>query len=141
MGKYTVEAYTDAFNHIDSVCFDTVELQLFNLPKLMLLPGMLIHQPWLVASVLPASIVLDLGRSHGMAALTKRIESMAERIQELANKRRKVEQHDVKHEELIRRGGVNEFVERRWSETARLLDDLTIRYHALISFRAFMNRL
>ena len=46
----------------------------------MPLPGMLIHQPWLVASVLPATVVLDLGRSHGVAALTKRIESMAERI-------------------------------------------------------------
>ena len=135
--KYTVDAYTDAFNHIVSMCFDTAEPQFFTLPKLMPLLGMLIHQPWLVASVLLATDVLDLGRSHGMAALTKRIGSMAERRQELANNM--VEQHDVKHEELIRRGGMNELVERRWNEIADFLDDLTIRYHALVSLRAFMN--
>ena len=44
--KYTVDAYTDAFNHIVSMCSDTVRLHLFTLPKVRLLFGMLIHQQW-----------------------------------------------------------------------------------------------
>jgi len=139
--KYTVEGYTDAFNSIVSVSFGTVETKLFALPKLMLLPGMLVNQPWLVVSVLPASIVLDVGRARMITAMTRRVEALSRKIQELANRRRKIEQHDAKHEELIRRGASSAFAEAAWRELATEIEANTLRYHSLTSLRAFINAL
>mmetsp|Transcript_86305 Transcript_86305/g.252501 ORF Transcript_86305/g.252501 Transcript_86305/m.252501 type:complete len:815 (+) Transcript_86305:48-2492(+) len=139
--KFTVEAYTDAFNSIVSVMFNAVELKLFTLPKLMLLPSMLVNQPWLVVSVLPGSIVLDVGRARMITAMTRRIEALSRQIQELANRRRKIEQHDAKNEELIRRGASSAFAESAWRELAGDLEAHTLRYHSLTSLRAFVNAL
>lgn len=137
--KFTVEGYTDAFNSVVSVMFSTVEVKLFALPKLMLLPGMLMNQPWLVVSVLPASIALDVGRARMVTMMTRRIEALSRQIQELANRRRKIEQHDTKHEELIRRGHAGAFAEEAWRELAADIEASTLRHHALTSLRLFIN--
>jgi len=108
---------------------------------LMLLPGMLMKRPWLVVTVLPASVALDVGRANLIASLTKRLEKMSREIQELAQRRRKVEQHDTKHEELIRRGAASSFAEAQWRDIAVEIEDRTLRFHALSSLRSFINAL
>jgi len=139
--KYTIDAYTDAFNSIVDVSYRVVESKLFALPKLLLFPGMLQQQPMLVVSILPASIILDEGRSRMFASLTKRIEKMVREIRELSERRRKIEQHDAKHEELIRRGAASDFALSHWREVATVMEGKTLRYYALSSFRAFINGL
>lgn len=137
--KYTVEGYTDAFNAVVGLIHRTVEEKLFSLPKLVLLPGMLVNQPMLVVSVLPASIVLDIGRTRIVTQLARRIEQLSRQIQDLANRRRKVEEHDAKNEELIRRGASGAFVEANWRAMAKELESLSLRYQSLTSLRAFIN--
>jgi len=137
--KFTVEGYTDSFNSIISVMYSMVEIKLFTLPKILLLPGMMMSQPWLVFSVLPASVVLDFGRARVITTLTKRIEKLSRHIQELANRRRKIEQHDAKHEELIRRGAASGFAEGVWRGLASQIEQSTLRYSALTSLRSFIN--
>merc|ERR1712048_1341585 len=66
---------------------------------------------------------------------------MSRNIQELAQRRRKVEQHDTKNEELIRRGGASAFAEAQWQEIAAEVNDKTLRFHALQQLRAFINGL
>lgn len=139
--KHTVESYTDAFNSIVDVCYSLVEHKLFALPKLMLLPGMLWKQPMLVVTVLPISVALDVGRSKSIAMMTKKLEKMVREIQELAQRRTKVEQHDTKQEELIRRGAASTFVKDHWHEIAVDMQSRMLRYSALSSLRAFINAL
>lgn len=137
--RYTVEGYADSFNAVVSMWYSAIEAKLFAAPKLAMLPGMLLGRPKLVMMVMPLSLALDVGRAKIQSALTKRIEVMHREIQELANQRRKMEQHDTKNEELIRRGAAAEFVEEAWSRTARNLRDKTLRHSALSQFRSFIN--
>eukprot|EP00927_Polykrikos_kofoidii_P085468 TRINITY_DN9305_c0_g1_i1.p1 TRINITY_DN9305_c0_g1~~TRINITY_DN9305_c0_g1_i1.p1 ORF type:complete len:868 (+),score=123.04 TRINITY_DN9305_c0_g1_i1:152-2755(+) len=137
--KFTVEGYTDAYNAIVEVIHSTVESKLFALPKLILLPGMLVKQPWLVVSVLPASVALEMGRARMVATMTKRLEKISRDIKDLANQRRKIEQHDAKNEELIRRGSSSRFVASKWMALAVEIEEKTLRFHALASFRGFVN--
>merc|ERR1719199_572717 len=51
--KHTVEGYTDSYLNIVQMAYGVVERKLFSLPKLLLMPGILIKQPWLVVTVLP----------------------------------------------------------------------------------------
>lgn len=139
--KFTVEGYADALNGVVYTMYYTVESKLFALPKLMLLPGMLANQPWLVVCVLPASIALDVGRARMITMMARRIEALSREIQELANRRRKIEQHDTRNEELIRRGAASGFTEGSWRELAAELEDRSLRWHALRSLSGFINAL
>mmetsp|Transcript_10613 Transcript_10613/g.19597 ORF Transcript_10613/g.19597 Transcript_10613/m.19597 type:complete len:828 (-) Transcript_10613:18-2501(-) len=139
--RHTTEAYTDSYNSMVGLIFGTIERKLFSVPKLLLLPGMLVQQPWLVVSVVPASVGLEMFRAHTMAALTKSIEKFAREITELAQRRRKIEQHDTKNEELIRRSGLSDFAEQQWRHLAGEIERKTLKYTALGSLRGFINSL
>ncbi|CAK0811106.1 unnamed protein product [Prorocentrum cordatum] len=139
--KYTVESYAHAFNGLVGTCSNVIEGKLFRLPKLLLLPGMLMNQPWLVVTVLPASVFLDVGRTKVVGSMTKRIEKMSKEVQELASRRQKMEQHDTKHEELIRRGSSSGFAEGQWREIAMEIEGKALRTQALKSLRDFINHL
>jgi len=138
--KLTVEAYTQDFNQLVTVVFSAVEAKLFALPKLMQL-AVLMHQPRLVFTVLPASIALDVVRTRTVTSLTKIVEGFSREIVELQNRRAKVEQHDVKNEERIRRGASSAFARAQWLQLADEIDAKAFRYRALSSFRVFVNAL
>eukprot|EP00928_Gymnodinium_smaydae_P098469 TRINITY_DN9162_c3_g4_i1.p1 TRINITY_DN9162_c3_g4~~TRINITY_DN9162_c3_g4_i1.p1 ORF type:complete len:858 (-),score=205.56 TRINITY_DN9162_c3_g4_i1:103-2676(-) len=139
--NFTVEGYTGAITSLASTSFDIVERKLFSLPKLALIPGMLLSQPVVVATALPAAIGLDFVRANVMGKLTKRLEKLRRTQQDLANKRRKIEQHDTKNEELIRRGGMGAQTERQWRDVSLKLRVLQVQYDTLSLFKAFVNGL
>lgn len=135
--NFTVGGYAGALNDVASTAYQLVERKLFSLPKLTLLPGMLWSKPWLVATVLPASILLDEGKSQLMALLSNRIEDLSQEIQELANRRQRVELHDTRHQELIRMNAVADFAKARWRELSVRIAGLEMRKDALASVRGF----
>jgi len=134
----TVGSHSEAFNSVVSLSYSTIERKLFSLPKLALLPMMLWSSPWLIATVLPGSIALDMGKSQVVGMLSGRIESFNQQIQELSSRRQQVEQHDTKHEEVIRRGAATPLAKTRWINMSTTLADLQLRHDALANVRSFV---
>eukprot|EP00929_Paragymnodinium_shiwhaense_P002129 TRINITY_DN102329_c0_g1_i1.p1 TRINITY_DN102329_c0_g1~~TRINITY_DN102329_c0_g1_i1.p1 ORF type:complete len:829 (+),score=189.12 TRINITY_DN102329_c0_g1_i1:190-2676(+) len=139
--SFTVEGYVGALTSIAGTSYRIVERKLFSLPKLMLLPGMLTSQPLLMATALPAAIGLDFARASLIAKLTSRLEAIKKTIQDLANQRRKIEQHDTKSEEIIRRGGFANETAGHWREISGELRLLAVRYESLELFKSYVNGL
>jgi len=137
--NFTVGGYSDAFNGVANTANDLVGRKLFSLPKLALLPGMLCSKPWLVVTMLPMSVLLDEGKSWLTALLSSRIEALSQSIQEVSNRRQQIEQHDTKHQELIRLNAVAGFAKARWTELSLSLSDLQLREAALKSVRSFID--
>jgi len=92
-----------------------------------------------VAAVLPLSILLDEGKSRLTALLSGRIEALSDAIQEAGNRRQQVEQHDTKHQELIRLNSIVGFSRARWTALSASISDLQLRRDALKSVRSFID--
>lgn len=135
---FTVESFSESLDTIVAESYSIVERKLFSLPKLALLPGMLWRKPVLVATVIPGSIALDFLKSQLTALVSGMIESFNREMQELADRRRRVEQHDTKSEELIRRAGAGGMVRVHWRELTSKFEGRALRYGALRSVRTFI---
>eukprot|EP00927_Polykrikos_kofoidii_P070980 TRINITY_DN67331_c0_g1_i1.p1 TRINITY_DN67331_c0_g1~~TRINITY_DN67331_c0_g1_i1.p1 ORF type:complete len:875 (+),score=128.68 TRINITY_DN67331_c0_g1_i1:94-2625(+) len=135
----TVGNHADAMNSVVDAAYQAIGRKLFSLPKISLLPGMLWHKPMLVATVLPFSLALDMLKSYMVSVLSTHIEEYNREIQEFDSRQRQIEQHDTKHEELIRRGLAASFSRSQWKNVSKTLADLKLRHEALNSIREFVN--
>lgn len=139
--NFTAGTFADSLHKTVTTSYQIIQRKLFSLPKLALLPGMLWRKPVLVATVIPGSIGLDYLKSQLTALLSGLIESLSNEIQELADRRRRVEQHDTKREELIRRTDAGDLVRAQWQDLTDKLAELHLRWGALGSLRDFINYL
>lgn len=137
--NFTVEAYADAINSVVEVSFGILSDKLFTLPKLLLVPGVLATKPWLLTTVLPASMALDIGKAYLSTTLIRRTEALHRELMELASRRRRMELHDMKHEELIQRGHAARFAARRWRELGDKIEDRGMRLQAIQRLRGFVD--
>ncbi|CAE7215336.1 PDK4 [Symbiodinium natans] len=87
----TVDVYAGEISSIVRTGHGIIDRMLFSVPKLALLPGILVSQPWLLLLVLPGNIGLDFVRAKAMAHLTGRIEKIGRELQELASRRSNME--------------------------------------------------
>ncbi|CAE8691277.1 unnamed protein product, partial [Polarella glacialis] len=137
--SHTVEGYAESAGELVDDCYSLVEKKLFALPNVVLLSGMLVHQPLLVMAVLPVSIALDFARSKVMTKLSSHIEKASLQIQKLVARRKKVEQHDVNHEEVISRSGTSHITAYQWNSLAKQVFEKRSWQKALASFRMYLN--
>ncbi|CAE7228520.1 ssuB3, partial [Symbiodinium sp. CCMP2592] len=137
----TVDAYAGEIGSIVRTGHSIVERVLFSMPKLALLPGILVSQPWLLLLVLPGNMGLDFVRAKAFAHLTSRMEKLNREIQELASRRSNMEQHDTESAEILQRVGASSFAEVQWRLRARHLQDKFLRLQALRLFRGFVDTL
>ena len=137
--NYTVEGYTESFNHLIHTCYSLIEGKLWELPNLVLLSGMLFGQPLLTLTLLPVSIGLDFARVRAVSSVTMLVEETAKRRRGLTDKRKKIEQHDSRHAEIISRTGAASIVATRWEGLASEILDLTVWQTFLAASRTYMN--
>eukprot|EP00931_Biecheleriopsis_adriatica_P088031 TRINITY_DN62428_c0_g1_i1.p1 TRINITY_DN62428_c0_g1~~TRINITY_DN62428_c0_g1_i1.p1 ORF type:complete len:800 (-),score=141.16 TRINITY_DN62428_c0_g1_i1:24-2423(-) len=137
--NYTVEQYADAINGAVEMSFGIVSEKIASLPKLLLVPGVLATKPWLLLAVLPASVAMDVGKAWLAAQLTQRIEAVHKELMELANRRRRMELHDMRNEELIQRGQAGQFAERRWRDLGNQIEDAGMRLGAIQRLRGVID--
>lgn len=137
--NYTVDGYTESFNHLIHTCYNMIEGKLWELPNLVLLSGMLFGQPLLTLTLLPVSIGLDFARVRAVSFVTMLVEETSKRRRGLADKRKKIEQHDSRHAEIISRTGAASIVANRWDGLASEILDVTIWQTFLVASRTYMN--
>ncbi|CAJ1421780.1 unnamed protein product [Effrenium voratum] len=137
----TVSAYADQINSAVASSFEIIKREVFSLPKLAYLPGILVREPLLLMLLLPANIGLDLARAKIMAHLNSRIEEMRKDISDLGAQRQDLEQHDVQLAEELQRGNATRFAERQWRRLHRRIAERSARWSALKLFKNFIDHL
>lgn len=64
-------------NSVVASTFEIIKREVFSLPKLAYLPGILVSEPLLVLVLLPANIGLDFARAKVIAHLNRRVLTFA----------------------------------------------------------------
>ncbi|CAJ1361171.1 unnamed protein product [Effrenium voratum] len=137
--NHTVDGFAEAFNSIINDCYQLTAGKLYDLPNLVLMSGMMASQPILTATLLPISVGLDFGRTHVISAITSLTEKATKHLRALADKRKKVEQHDSRNAEAISRTGAAAIVAGRWGDLATDILAATAWRKILLSTRMFIN--
>lgn len=97
--------YGDYMSVVVSTTYDLFNRKLFSLPKLMLLPMIMMKQPKMVAQIFPIIFMTDWMKGRAVAYMTSRIEHLEKETQQLMAMRSKVESFDIKNAELLQRAG------------------------------------
>jgi hypothetical protein len=97
--------YGDYMNVVVSTTYDLFNRKMFSLPKVMLLPMIMMRQPKMVAQIFPIIFVTDWMKGRVVAYMTNRIEHLEKERQQLVSMRSKVESFDIKNAELLQRAG------------------------------------
>ncbi|CAJ1962895.1 unnamed protein product [Cylindrotheca closterium] len=127
--------YADYMSVVVSTTYDLFNRKLFSLPKVMLLPMIIMKQPKMLAQLFPIIFVTDWMKGRAVAYMTTRIEQLEKDTQKIISMRSKVESFDIKNAELLQRagGGATDFTRRRWEELTEQIQvkniakDLTAR--------------
>lgn len=122
--------------------YDLVNRKLFSVPKLMLLPGIMMRQPMLVAQISPFIFGSDYIKGRLISYMTTTSERLSMEAKEIRAVRNKVEAFDMKNAELLQRSGMGatQFTQRKWEELAvkiqqkQLVSDLLKRTKGFFSF-------
>ena len=85
--------------------YDFFNRKLFSFPKILLLPGIIMRQPLLVAQITPFIFGSDFLKGKFMTFLTENIEKLQREALEVTAVRTKVEAFDMKNAELLQRSG------------------------------------
>ena len=97
--------YGNYMSVVVSTTYDLFNRKLFSLPKLMLLPMIMMKQPKMVAQIFPIIFMTDWMKGRAVAYMTSRIEHLEKETQQLMAMRSKVESFDIKNAELLQRAG------------------------------------
>lgn len=110
--------YGEYMSVVVSTTYDLFNRKLFSLPKLMLLPIIILKQPKMVAQIFPIIFMTDWMKGRAVSYMTSRIEQLQKETQQLMSMRSKVESFDIKNAELLQRAGAGatDFTRRRWEE-------------------------
>jgi len=123
------EAYATNAETVVTTVYDMFNRNLFSLPKLMLLPGIIAKQPMLLLQITPMILFSDWVKSTIVAAITTEVERVGKEVKDLESMRTKVEQYDLKNSELIQRSGYDSvlFTERKWVNLTEQIQDKKAR--------------
>mmetsp|Transcript_4269 Transcript_4269/g.8167 ORF Transcript_4269/g.8167 Transcript_4269/m.8167 type:complete len:839 (+) Transcript_4269:123-2639(+) len=125
----TPDAYATNSETVVTTVYDTFNRNLFSLPKLMLLPGIIAKQPMLLIKITPMILLSDWIKSTIVATITTEVERVNKEVKDLESMRTKVEQYDLKNSELIQRSGYGSimFTERKWVSLTEEIQDKKAR--------------
>jgi len=127
--------YADYMTVVVSTTYDLFNRKIFSLPKVMLLPMIMIKQPKMMAQIFPIIFLTDWMKGRAVAYMTNRIEQLEKDTQKITAMRSKVEAFDIKNAELLQRAGAGatDFTRHRWEELTEQIQvkniakDLTAR--------------
>lgn len=123
ISNLTPDSYATNSETVVTTVYDMFNRNLFSLPKLMLIPGIVAKQPMLMLQITPLILLSDWIKSTIVATITTEVERVNKEVKDLESMRTKVEQYDLKNSELIQRSGYDSvlFTERKW---IRLTEDI-----------------
>ena len=133
--------YDEAIRIVVSTTYDLFNRKLFSLPKLMLLPSIMMRQPMLVVQITPFIFGSDFVKAKFMAYLTTTIEKLNSEKIELEAMRTKVEAYDLKNAELLQRSGVGatRFTHHTWQKMTVDIHQHTFMADFVYRTKAFFN--
>lgn len=134
--------YAESMNQVVTHAYDLFNRKLFSLPKLLLIPGIIMKQPMLVAQISPFIFASDYIKGRAVAYMTSTSERLDKEAKDLGSIRTKVEAFDMKNAELLQRSGqgATAFTQRRWEELTvrmqqkKIVSDLMKRTKAFFQF-------
>jgi ABC-type multidrug transport system fused ATPase/permease subunit len=134
-------AYASEVDKVVSTTYDMFNRKLFSLPKVLLLPSIVIRQPLLLVKIFPFIMLSDLVKARIVATITSEVERLAMKKGVLESKRTRMEQFDLKNSDLIQRSGYGsiEFTERRWIELTEEIQNLAVRSALMVRSRGYFN--
>ena len=134
-------AYAQSMDEVVSTIYDLVNRKFFSLPKLMLLPGIMMRQPLLVAQITPFIFGSDFINAKILAFLTTSIEKYKKESMEIQSVRSKVESFDMKNADLLQRSGVGAtaFTQKKWEELTVSIQQKTFMASLLTRTKRFFN--
>ena len=135
-------AYAASMDTVVNTVYDLFNRKLFSVPKLMLLPGIMMKQPMLVAQIAPFIFASDYVKGRLISYMTSTGERLSMEAKEIRAVRSKVESFDMKNAELLQRSGMGatHFTRRKWQELSvkiqqkQLVSDLLKRTKGFFSF-------
>ena len=129
------DMYASAMDTIVTTVYDFCNRKMFSLPKLLLLPSIIMRQPLMVAQITPFIFASDFLKGKVMTYLTTNIERLEKESLEVSAIRTKVEAFDMKNAELLQRSGsgATKFTQKRWEE-------LTVSIQAKTFMASFLGR-
>lgn len=132
-------AFAVSMDTVVSTTYDIFNRKLFSLPKLMLLPGVIMRQPLLLVQIFPFVFVTDVIKARLVAFVTTTVENLEKEAKDLKAIRQKVEAFDMKNAELLQRSGfgATEFTMKRWEELTIQHQDKKIASELLKRSRTF----
>ncbi|KAI2488919.1 hypothetical protein MHU86_25973 [Fragilaria crotonensis] len=135
------EAYAQSMDEVVNTIYDLVNRKFFSLPKLMLLPGIMMRQPLLVAQITPFIFGSDFINAKILAFLTTSIEKYKKESMEIQSVRSKVESFDMKNADLLQRSGVGAtaFTQKKWEELTVSIQQKTFMASLLTRTKRFFN--
>lgn len=105
---------------------DLISRNCFALPKMMLLPNIVMKHPLILVQIFPIILIVDNLKNRVMAQLTMEIERMSKDQKDLESKRSQIEQFDMKSSSSLQIAGLEslEFTKRRWYELTTNIQNL-----------------
>ena len=134
-------AYAQSMDEVVTTVYDLVNRKFFSLPKLMLLPGIMMRQPLLVAQITPFIFGSDYINAKILSYLTTSIERYKKESMEIQSIRSKVEAFDMKNADLLQRSGVRAtaFTQKKWEELTVSIQQKTVLASFLTRTKRFFN--
>jgi ABC-type Mn2+/Zn2+ transport system ATPase subunit len=134
--------YAASMDTVVDTVYELFNRKLFSVPKLMLLPGIMMKQPLLVAQISPFIFASDYIKGRLISYMTSTGERLSMEAKEIRAVRSKVESFDMKNAELLQRSGMGatQFTRRKWQELSvkiqqkQLVSDLLKRTKGFFSF-------
>ena len=139
--NFSNPAYAQSMDEVVTTIYDLVNRKFFSLPKLMLLPGIMMRQPMLVAQITPFIFGSDFINAKILAFLTTSIEKYKKESMEIQSVRSKVEAFDMKNADLLQRSGVGAtaFTQKKWEELTVSIQQKTFMSTFLTRTKRFFN--
>lgn len=133
------DAFATSMDTVVATSYDMFNRKLFSLPKLALLPGVIMKQPGLLVQIFPLIFFSDIIKARLVSTITNKVEQLDKDAREIQEIRRKVESFDMKNAELLHRSGAGaaRFTQRRWEELTEQIQDRRISSELLKRTRGF----
>mmetsp|Transcript_42112 Transcript_42112/g.127756 ORF Transcript_42112/g.127756 Transcript_42112/m.127756 type:complete len:630 (-) Transcript_42112:1259-3148(-) len=133
------DAFATSMDTVVSTSYDIFNRKLFSLPKLALLPGVIMKQPGLLVQIFPLIFFSDIIKARLVSTITNKVEMLDKEAREIKEIRRKVEAFDMKNAELLHRSGAGaaHFTARKWEELTEEMQDRKIASELLKRTRGF----
>jgi len=129
LSNLSPESYASNAETVVTTVYEMINRNLFSVPKLLLLPGIVAKQPLLLLKITPLILFSDWIKSTIVASITNEVERINKEVKDLESMRTKVEQYDLKNSELIQRSGQQSilFTERKWMSLTEDIQDKQAR--------------